>query len=149
MQNVQALDGLDNWFAQVQPKTRVDVSTVIWLIDVSRMNHENIIIKNNVDNAIGYDFCWGYKTYCPTFIPDCDSLNNFVIGFRISGNMTSREFRDEGIFYTHTDSSFGCGRTLMATCLQCTSAYARYVYVLLPGRLPLVICEVEVFMEGD
>ena len=79
---------------------------------------------------------------CSTFIQDCDSLNNFVVGFRICSNMISRQFRDEGILYTHPGSpSFGCGRTLMVTCQQCASAYARYVYVLVQGRQTLVICE--------
>ena len=113
--------------------------SVKWIMTKSSLNIR-------FDKATGYDFCWGYKTYVPQLI---QIAILFVIGFHISGNMTSREFRDVRIFYTHTNSSCGCRKTLMVTCLQCISAYARYVYVQLPGRRILVICKVEVFREGD
>ena len=38
----------------------------------------------------------------------------------------------------------------MITCHECIPAYARYVYVFIPGsRRILTICEFEVYTEGD
>ena len=83
------------------------------------------------------------------YFPDCHYLNNFVVGFRISGSMASREFRDDEAFFTQSGRSVRCGETVVAMCHDCTSTYARYVYIMLRGLRALMICEVEVYMEGE
>ena len=84
------------------------------------------------------------------FFPDCNNLDNFVVGFRTSGNLTSREFTKEVIFYTHSGSPVGCGETLKVTCHKCVTAYARSIFVWIPGRQRvLTICEFEVYTEGE
>ena len=83
------------------------------------------------------------------FFPDCDYLDNFVVGFRTSGILTSREFTKEVIFYTHSGSPVGCGETLKVTCHECVNAYARFVFVWIPGpKRILMILEFEVYTEG-
>ena len=50
----------------------------------------------------------------------------------------------------HSGSRVGCGEIVIATCHECGSTYARYVYVLIRGiRRTLMICELEVYTEGD
>ena len=64
--------------------------------------------------------------------------------------MTSREFSNDEIFYTHPDRPLGCGETITVTCHDCVNPYARYVYVLISGNQQLLlICELEVYTEGD
>ena len=84
------------------------------------------------------------------FFPVCDYLDNFVIGLRTSGNLTSREFIKDVIFYTHSGSPVGCGETLNVTCHEGVTAYARSVFVWIPGpQRVLMICEFEVYTEGE
>ena len=72
-----------------------------------------------------------------------------MVGFRISGNLTSNQFQRDEIFYTHSGSHVGCGETLNITCDECTHAYARYVYVWIPVRQRfLTMCEFEVYTGG-
>ena len=68
----------------------------------------------------------------------------------MSGILASRGYANEEIVYTHPGNPIGCGETLMITCHECTPAYARYVYVFIPGsQRVLMICELEVYTEGD
>ena len=66
-------------------------------------------------------------------LADCDYLNNFVVGFRTSSNLPSREFTKEVIFYTHLGSPVGCGEALKVTCHECVTAYVRSAFVWIPG----------------
>ena len=73
-----------------------------------------------------------------------------MVGFRTSGNLTSRDFTKEVIFYTHSGSPVGCGETLKVTCHKCVTAYARSIIVWIPGlERVLMICEFEVYTEGE
>ena len=87
--------------------------------------------------------------YIKYFSPVCHLLDNFVVGFRTSGNLTSRDFTKGVTFYTHSGSQVGCGETLKVTCHECVTAYARYIIVWIPGlERVLMICEFEVYTEG-
>ena len=72
-------------------------------------------------------------------------LAGFVIGFRTSGHMTSRDFTEDEICHVHSGSP-GNGQTVDIVCHVGGPTHARYVYVYLPGRdRYLTLCEVEVY----
>ena len=73
-------------------------------------------------------------------------LAGFVVGFRTSNHMTSRDFTEDEICHVHSGSP-GNGQTLDIICYVGGPTHARYVYVYLPGGPTryLTLCEVEVY----
>ena len=68
-----------------------------------------------------------------------------MVGFRTSGDMTSRRFADDEICHVHAGSPGG-GETVDVVCYLGGPTHARYVYVYLPGYgRTLTLCEVEVY----
>ena len=74
-----------------------------------------------------------------------ERLDGFILGFRTSGDMTSKLFLDEEVCYVHHGSP-GPGETLVVTCPMGGPTHGRYVYIYLPGDdRVLSLCEVEVY----
>ena len=71
-------------------------------------------------------------------------LDGFVVGFRTSGHMMSRDFTEDEICHVHSGSP-GNGQTVDIICHVGGPTHARYVYVYLPGGPYLTLCEVEVY----
>ena len=83
------------------------------------------------------------------YIAGCHLFNGFVVGIRISGDMTSNLFPEEEKCYT-LSGSLVCGELVTLTCHAGFSSDARYVYVLLPGDVrALSMCELEVYTKGN
>ena len=68
-----------------------------------------------------------------------------MVGFRTSGDVTSRRFADGEICLVHDGSPSG-GETVDVVCYLGGPTHACYVYVNLPGYgRTLTLCEVEVY----
>ena len=87
------------------------------------------------------------KHFLHKFVPDCERLTDFVLGFRKSGNVSSRMSPTTERCHTHKGYP-GCGETVEITCQPGFPTHARYVYVLLPRADYLSICELEVYTKG-
>ena len=88
-----------------------------WLKQHLQMEPEVLLVVFNLRGSLAY----------------CDYLDKVVVGFRTSGNLTSREFTKEVIFHTHLGSPVVCGEALKVTCHECVSAYVRSAFVWIPG----------------
>ena len=79
------------------------------------------------------------------FIGAHDRLNDFILGFRTSGDLISNVFLDEEVCHQHNGNP-GPGKTVVITCSIGGPTHARYVYIYVPGdQRTLTLCEVQVY----
>ena len=121
------------------------LSVLPWTVGaLTQTYHQNC----NIFFSVGFNKSNVWNLNISEFIPACYRLNDFVLGFRLSGEMRTREFPNEERCHNHTGYP-GCSETLNILYQACFTKMARYVYVLLPGNeRTLTICELEVYVEG-